>query len=180
MFLCHAHVFPKQLNLYKLDHRCPCGIIGAGEIACAEVQMLIADRRAGGGSTAGWDDYSTNLEPCFAGLRMAANRVQLSILRCPQFNHRSTDPLRLLCCALRLAPERYRQFELAAARPNAPLQLEAEVWAGQADTKIPFRNVMSFDNVAELAAALRPSAIKEGLSVRLSANAQIVTLSRSS
>ncbi len=118
-----------------------------------------------------WEGHGTKLPRGFAGLRMrGASRLQLQaeerLPREPEEGGRSAlEPAQLLCRALRLAPACYRWFELAAAKPEAPLMLMAMTSLRWDDMRASGMRMASFSGVAELAAALRRFAAAEGLVV---------------
>ena len=126
----------------------------------------------------------TKLAWGFAALRMhfetlhcAAEEWSPQASRPDAGNRCATDPVQLLCRALRLAPECYRRFELTAARPDAALRVEANVvlsWNENAcwdeDDKVYSRGEASFDSVAQLAAAMQRCAAEEGIEVALTSD----------
>jgi len=122
------------------------------------VRSAIADGRLvrwGGGS---------ELARGFATLRLQSNRLQgrTEEQQC-QSGHCTTDPVRLLCRMLRMAPACYRRFELAARCVDAPLQIQASILVvgGDWSREKVFRSKMvSCDGAAELAAALHLGMMK--------------------
>ena len=128
-----------------------------------------------------WDGGS-ELARGFATLRLQTNRLQgrTEEQQC-QSGHRTTDPVQLLCRMLRMAPACYRRFELAARRLDAPLQIQASILVvgGDWSHERLFRSkIVSCDGVAELAAAMRPCAQTEGLTVSVAPDEQSVILCR--
>ena len=118
-----------------------------------------------------WEGHGTKLPRGFAGLRIGgASRLQLQaeewLPHEPEEGGRSAlEPAQLLCRALRLAPACCRWFELAAAKPEAPLMLMAITSLRWDDKRASGMRMKSFPNIAELCAALRRFAAAEGLEV---------------
>ena len=148
---------------------------------------------AAGALTGEWEgEDSTELEPGFSALCMRTNRVQLLIkerlpLAATQAAERRivppVDPLQALCSSLRLTPTSYRRFEWAAAELGVPLQVEVDMLHRGDDNyfaRSPHSRVARFESVAELAAALRPFASAEGITVDVMPEDQVMVLSRNS
>ena len=134
-----------------------------------------------------WDGDGTALEWGFAAVRMESNRVRCSATeRLPQADPQSAGrctvhPVQLLCRALRLAPACYRRFELVAAQPEAPLQIDSSVhlsWAGGVET-VQGNGSASFDSVNELKAAMRRFVKEEKLRLVRSPGEHIIVVRRS-
>jgi len=134
--------------------------------------------------TAAWEDYETLLDQRFVAARLETNWVQCSMkssMWLPGIevvHRRIVEPVQLLCRTLRLAHISCRRFELTAAQPGAPLNIEADVAVYQDGELIQFREVASYDCVAKLAAAKRPFAVQEGLTVSFLADIEVIVLSR--
>ncbi len=130
-----------------------------------------------------WQGDGTDLAWGFAAIRMMTNQLECLAMEGPPLAGsaamacRSTHPLQLLCCTLRLAPTSYRRYEIAALS-NATMIVMADIHADQDGDRNHYRDVAKFRSVAELAAGLRPFAAKEGISVQLMADEQVVVLSR--
>lgn len=135
---------------------------------------------------------STELSWGFTTLRMETNWVQLLLrerlpLATPQADERRAgplvDPLQALCRSLRLAPTSYRRFEWAPAQLGAPLQVETDIFDSRDRdyfASSPHSRVTCSKSAAKLAAALRPFANAEGITVDVMLEDQVVVLSRNS
>ena len=81
-----------------------------------------------------WGDEGSRLAEDFAALRLETSWVQLqTVAQPPAAGSKAdwspcTDPSQLLCRALRMAPASYRQFTVAALRPDGRLRIEAAVY----------------------------------------------------
>ncbi len=143
-------------------------------------------RCVAGGKMLAWGGIGTGLHPDFVALRLEINCLRLMAVEKPPpgvsaaAHRQCTDPVHVLCRALRLAPATYRRFELAAAQPHAKLQIEAFV-SHHYDGCRDFRNrgrTARFDSVTQLAAAMQRFAAAEGLAVQLSADQLDVVVRR--
>ncbi len=90
----------------------------------------------------------------------------------------TTDPVQLLCRALRLTPVCYRRFEIAAAQPDAPIVVKSEVFLCWPDEREHRSKSASFEGLAQLEAAVRREATKEGLCSRLSPDQRSIVVHR--
>ncbi len=150
---------------------------------CALIWPLL---RAADVGLVNWEGDGTALQGGHATVRMETNRVECwATERLPTAGQwatgqYTTDPAKLLCRALRLAPACYCRFEWTAAVPEAPLELGAFVllvWSFVPESE-PRDQVASFDSVGDLAAVLQEYAAAEGLSVQLSQDERTVVISR--
>jgi len=128
-----------------------------------------------------WDN-GCELTRGFTTVRLLTNRLQGRVEEGrSQSGHCTADPVQLLCRMLRMAPASYRRFELAARRPDAPLQIQTSVTVqgGDLSREKVFRSkLVSCDGAAELAAALQLCAQTEGLTVRVAPDERYVLLCR--
>lgn len=136
-----------------------------------------------------WEGTGTELTHGFATLRMQTNHLQCCALESVHGETYTTDPVQVLCRAMRLAPACYRCFKMEAMQAHSSLQVEAEVTVvfcpddedgnscddydteGADDDGIRrlHRELVSvFDSIAELAAAMQQCTAAEGLRVSLS------------
>ncbi len=144
-----------------------------------------------------WQGPGTNLPADFAALRVETNELQISAeVRLPHAGRDSAEAdrvraetaVQLLCRALRLAPEHYRRFELAAEDTDRPLQigivlsLVCGVVDEEDDSDIDPADIdpAEFDDAAGLVAAMQQHAAAEGLSVTLSPDMDSVIVCRAS
>jgi len=148
-------------------------------VGAVDVVPLDAFSGVTGGEMVAWEGDYTNLNWDYAACRMETQSVRFEVTEwlpsaaseAEAGMHCCTDPVHLLCRAMRMAPASCDRFELAVARPNAPLRLEADVtvcWGARTATAVNHarRNQkVSFDSIAELATALRIYAAAEGVSV---------------
>ncbi len=143
------------------------------------------------GRMVAWEGDGTNVTWGFIAVRVETNRVQclaeenpLDDGPGPHARH-TTDPVQLLCRALRLAPACYRRLELVPDQSYMPFHVGGEVFYSWTDRDNAYDRLhdnapASFDSVGELAAALQRCAAAEGLSVHCSTDERIVVLSRDS
>ncbi len=123
------------------------------------------------GRTVAWGTISM-LARGFAVVRMRTNRVEIReeewLLPGGWAANEvcTTEPVRLLCRALRMAPPCYRRLEWAAAAADAPLQVKVR------------GNTASFSSIAELAAAVRLGAAEENIDVYLPPDEGSIVMSR--
>ena len=142
------------------------------------------------GKLVAWEGDGTSIHGDFAAVRMeikhlsfeAQERLPLAASEAEALMRCCTDPVQLLCRSLRITPASFHRFELAAAEPGTPLQLEADVnvcWGpSDAGHHVRPNRTVSFASVAELASALQPCAAAEGVSVFLSPEGPFVGLRR--
>ncbi len=143
-----------------------------------------------------WEGPGTNLPANFAALHLETNELQISAeVRLPHAGTDSADAdrvraetaVQLLCRALRLAPEHYRRFELAAENTDRPLQIGIvlSLVCGVVDTEEDDSDIdpadidpAEFDDAAGLAAAMQQYAAAEELSVDVSPDMDSVIVCR--
>ena len=165
---------------------CDTGISCSIEHAESQAMPALLSKLIGaaGGVISLWQGDGTDLPWGFAVVRMITTQWEClakegpplagsSATACPTLH-----PLQLLCRTLRLAPTSYRRYEIVAQPPNALLIVAADMRADQDGNQTHVRKVEGFRGVAEFAAALRPFAVREGISVQLIAGEQVVVLSR--
>jgi len=124
-----------------------------------------------------WEGRGTRVARGFAALRMQTNRLKCwAEVPIRADGRYVTEPVQLLCRALRLTPPCYRRFELTAAQPQEWLDIQAEVSVyAEDDTIMPHRTTAkSSYPVGELAAAMRRRGVAEDLDVVLSRHNTIV------
>lgn len=73
-----------------------------------------------------WEGDGTTLTRGFATLRMQTNGLHCSAEERARSKRYTTDPVQLLCRALRMTPACYRRFEVVAAHPDLQMQVEAD------------------------------------------------------
>ena len=131
-----------------------------------------------------WQGDGTNLAWGFAAVRIETNHLECEAKEGPLLAgsgaaaRRTAHPLQLLCRALRLAPTSYRRFEIAAAQPDAPISVFSVTEGNSALYQLDLHQADTFECVAELAAEMRPFAVRESISVSLSEDERVVTLGR--
>ncbi len=174
-----SHMLPPEHPL--ILHRRSTGI-AERLVGAADPEMRIWEHHEPSGTNLAWG---------FKVLRMETNWMQCLVKeRVPEagseaIRRRTADPLQSLCRSLRQAPAGYHSFAWATVAPGMPLYVQANVVLFCC-TKTHYREktlcgrVAGFDSVAELADALWPSAIAEGLSIDLSLDRRVITLSKDS
>ncbi len=130
-----------------------------------------------------WEGRGSGFPLGFAAVRMETNHLtfwatELQPHAGPEAFRRRTSPVRLLCRALRLAPVCYNRFELAAKDPAKPIRIFAAVFLTCGEKRGTHRARATFEQIAELAAAMRRFASSEGLSVTFMADLQSIIVTR--
>ncbi len=129
-----------------------------------------------GGNVLAWEACTTQFALGFSTLRLETNSLFCSAEE--GLAHAGTQAQRactqnavhLLCRALRLAPQSYRRFLLAADGPNSQLTVTGGVLATESDEPVPdydYDAAAEFGSIAALAAAMGQFAAAEGLEVQL-------------
>ena len=136
---------------------------------------------------AAWKGRGNVLPQSFAALRVETN--QLWIQSHERFSgpdahtcqlHSATDPVQLLCRAVRLAPACYRRFVWTAADPAEPLHVNAAVRLsldGMSAGRHP-STTATFECVKHLDAAVQQCAIEEHVNVSVSPDERSIVIIR--
>ena len=190
-----VHVHPMGRHHCKCDccqmHTLNVNPLPAQQLICVTGVSLSTLAGNAEGEMVAWEGDGTDITWGFAAIRVETGRMQCIAEEQPlddqpgACTRQTTDPVQLLCRALRLAPACYRRLELKPDKWDMPFCIGGEMYYDWMDRDNAYDRLYantpaSFDSISELAAALQRCAAAEGLTVHCRLDELIVVLSRNS